>query len=149
MLEQIMNNDENTNDDARKSQVSMADGSEARHDDQRYGYFVENGSTYNGWVINTFVIFKLNWFKLNRHFDCTLFTRTSRRSQAQLTYRRIPPINPSKFATNPFEQIIYHSTISKQTLKSINFFLNQSVDFYFLSLRAREIRGEIVELFAR
>jgi hypothetical protein len=47
-LEQILNNDENTNEDARKSQVSMADGSEASHDDDQYGYFVENGSTYNG-----------------------------------------------------------------------------------------------------
>lgn len=45
-LEQILNNDENTNEDARKSQVSAADGS--GHDDSQYGYFVENGSTYNG-----------------------------------------------------------------------------------------------------
>lgn len=52
MLEQILNNDENTNEDARKSQVSRtADGREASHDDDQYGYFVENGSTYNGWVI--------------------------------------------------------------------------------------------------
>lgn len=48
-LEQILNNDENTNEDARKSQVRMADDGEASHDDDdRYGYFVENGSTYNG-----------------------------------------------------------------------------------------------------
>lgn len=52
-LEQILNNDENTNEDARKSQVSAADGSGAAHDDDQYGYFVENGSTYNGWVINS------------------------------------------------------------------------------------------------
>ena len=53
MLEQILNNDENTNDDARKAQVSAADGGQASRDrgdsdDSQYGYFVENGSTYNG-----------------------------------------------------------------------------------------------------
>lgn len=52
MLEQILNNDENTNEDVRNSQVSMADANEASHDVDQYGYFVENGSTYNGWVIN-------------------------------------------------------------------------------------------------
>lgn len=48
MLEQILNNDENTNEDARNSQVSMAAGSVANHDDDQYGYFEQNGSTYNG-----------------------------------------------------------------------------------------------------
>lgn len=48
MLEQILNNDENTNEDVRNSQVSMADANEASHDVDQYGYFVENGSTYNG-----------------------------------------------------------------------------------------------------
>lgn len=47
MLEQILNNDENTNEDNIKSQVSTIDGSEPSHDDQ-YGFFVQNGSTYNG-----------------------------------------------------------------------------------------------------
>lgn len=50
MLEQILNNDENTNEDARSSQVGMAAGSVASHDDDQYGYFEENGSTYHGWV---------------------------------------------------------------------------------------------------
>lgn len=48
MLEQILNNDENTNEDGRKTQVRAVDRSEASHDDDSYGYFVENGSTYNG-----------------------------------------------------------------------------------------------------
>lgn len=49
MLEQILNNDENTNEDAQKSQVSpAADRSGASHVDDQYGYFVENGSTFDG-----------------------------------------------------------------------------------------------------
>jgi hypothetical protein len=54
MLEQILNNDENTNEDNIKSQVSNIDGSAPSHDDQ-YGYFVQNGSTYNGWVVCAFL----------------------------------------------------------------------------------------------
>lgn len=38
MLEQIVNNDENRKDDARKLEG----------DDDQYGYFDENGFTYNG-----------------------------------------------------------------------------------------------------
>lgn len=48
MLEQILNNDENTNEDARKLQSSSSDGVGARHSDDQYGYFEENGSTFNG-----------------------------------------------------------------------------------------------------
>lgn len=47
MLEQILNNDENINEDG-KSQVSTIDGREPSHDDQFHGYFVQNGSTFNG-----------------------------------------------------------------------------------------------------
>lgn len=50
MLEQILNNDENTNEDAQNSQVSpAAERSGASHVvDGQYGYFVENGSTFDG-----------------------------------------------------------------------------------------------------
>lgn len=48
MLEQILNNDENTNEDARNPQVSMADGGQAGRSDGQFGYFEETGSTYNG-----------------------------------------------------------------------------------------------------
>jgi hypothetical protein len=60
---QILNNDENTNEDTEKSQVSRVDGDNttAGHDDDdddeldfdddslnKFGYFVGNGSTYTG-----------------------------------------------------------------------------------------------------
>lgn len=60
---QILNNDENTNEDAAKSQVSRIDGSglsSGGHDDDdddldfdddsldKFGYFVGNGSTFTG-----------------------------------------------------------------------------------------------------
>lgn len=50
MLEQILNNDENTNEDGTKSQASTSgsNGREPSHDDQLNGYFVQNGSTFNG-----------------------------------------------------------------------------------------------------
>jgi hypothetical protein len=53
MLEQILNNDENTNEDSTKSQANVSeDGREPSHnnshDDQFHGYFVQNGSTFNG-----------------------------------------------------------------------------------------------------
>lgn len=48
MLEQILNNDENINEDGTKSQVSTIGGREPSHDDQFHGYFVQNGSTFNG-----------------------------------------------------------------------------------------------------
>jgi hypothetical protein len=52
MLEQILNNDENTNEDGTKSPVNASvDGREPSHnshDDQFHGYFVQNGSTFNG-----------------------------------------------------------------------------------------------------
>lgn len=48
MLEQILNNDENTNEDGTKSQASTSGGREPSHDDQFNGYFVQNGSTFNG-----------------------------------------------------------------------------------------------------
>lgn len=52
MLEQILNNDENTNEDGTKSQANAnEDGREPSHnshDDQFHGYFVQNGSTFNG-----------------------------------------------------------------------------------------------------
>lgn len=50
MLEQILNNDENTNEDAQTSQVSSlaTDRRGASHVDDQYGYFVENGSTFDG-----------------------------------------------------------------------------------------------------
>lgn len=57
---QILNNDENTNEDAAKSQVSRIDGGLGTgHDDddeldfdddslEKFGYFVGNGSTFTG-----------------------------------------------------------------------------------------------------
>lgn len=47
MLEQILNNDENINEDNTKSQVSNTDENDSTFDGQ-YGYFVQNGTTYNG-----------------------------------------------------------------------------------------------------
>lgn len=59
---QILNNDENTNEDTTKSQVSRVDGGNDNsngHDDDddldfdddslnKFGYFVGNGSTFTG-----------------------------------------------------------------------------------------------------
>ncbi|KAG5684101.1 hypothetical protein PVAND_013349 [Polypedilum vanderplanki] len=50
MLEQILNNDENTNEDNIKSQVSnnVDDGSEPSHGGTDQYWTMQNGSTYNG-----------------------------------------------------------------------------------------------------
>lgn len=105
MLEQILNNDENADEDARKSQVSTTDGSEPQHDSDR-GYFVENGSTYNGWVAAYWFI--VNLFPPNKTFRLKLCQRKIELSfNPRLKLNR--QIDLSKFAINRFTKANHSS----------------------------------------